>query len=47
MGGEGAIIKWASAQPPLANKDYVHLSHAGGARLAEEFVKSFVNAIEN
>ncbi len=47
MGGEGAIIKWASAQPPLANKDYVHLSHAGGARLAEEFIKSFVNAIEN
>lgn len=47
MGGEGAIIKWANAQPPLANKDYVHLSHTGGARLAEEFVKSFVNAIEN
>lgn len=47
MGGEGAIIKWASAQPPLANKDYVHLSHAGGARLADEFVKSFIDAIEN
>lgn len=47
MGGEGAIIKWASASPPLANKDYVHLSHTGGAVLAEEFVKSFINAIEN
>lgn len=47
MGGEGAIIKWASQQPPLANKDYVHLSHSGGARLADEFIKSFFNAIEN
>ncbi len=47
MGGEGAIIKWASAQPPLANKDYVHLSHAGGAALAKEFVKSFLDAINN
>ena len=47
MGGEGAIIKWASSQPPLANKDYVHLSHAGGARLADEFVKSFLDAVEN
>ena len=40
MGGDGAIVSWAGASPPRANKDYIHLNHHGGAVLATEFVKS-------
>lgn len=38
MGGEGAIINWRELK--LVNGDYIHLNGNGGARLAEEFVKS-------
>lgn len=33
MGGEDAIVKWSKTG--LANKDYIHLTHKGGAKLAE------------
>lgn len=29
MGGEGAIRRWASAKPPLASGDFIHLTHLG------------------
>ena len=45
MGGNGAIVSWAGASPPRANKDYIHLNHHGGAVLATEFVKSLKNAL--
>ena len=45
MGGENAIVTWANANPPKANKDYIHLTHIGGRKLAEEFLKSLNNAI--
>lgn len=45
MGGDGAIVLWAGASPPRANKDYIHLNHHGGAVLASEFVKSLRNAL--
>lgn len=45
MGGDNAIVAWANANPPRANKDYIHLNHHGGAVLAEEFVKSLSHAI--
>ncbi len=32
MGGEGAIVRWASEGK--ANKDYIHMTHSGGAELA-------------
>ena len=32
MGGEGAVVEWSSAG--LINKDYIHMTHKGGARLA-------------
>lgn len=41
MGGDGAAAAWSKDR--LMNKDYVHLSHKGGARLAEELF----NAIQN
>lgn len=40
MGGENAIVEWS--KKGMANKDYIHLTHKGGATLAEEFV----NALE-
>ena len=41
MGGEGAIVEW-SANGDI-NKDYIHMTHKGGARLARELF----NAIEH
>ena len=32
MGGEGAVVEWSGAG--LINKDYIHMTHKGGARLA-------------
>ena len=47
MGGENSIVDWANANPSRANKDYIHLTHSGGAVLAEQFVKSLLHALEN
>lgn len=38
MGGEGAVVAWSSEG--LINKDYIHLTHKGGARLAAELFKA-------
>lgn len=38
MGGEDAIVGWARGG--LANKDYIHMTHKGGARLANEMFNS-------
>jgi alginate O-acetyltransferase complex protein AlgI len=34
MGGESSIIKWAQRKPPLAQKDYVHLTYTGADTLS-------------
>ena len=47
MGGENSIVAWAKADPPRANKDYIHLTHHGGSVLAKEFVKSLLHAVKN
>lgn len=41
MGGENAVVEWSAAG--LINKDYIHLTHKGGARLARELF----NAIQS
>lgn len=41
MGGEDAIVSWS--RNGFANKDYIHLTHKGGAKLAEPLF----NAIQN
>lgn len=41
MGGEDAVVQWSSTG--LMNKDYIHLTHKGGARLAGELF----NAIQH
>ena len=43
MGGALSIVNWAERQPPLAHKDYVHLTYAGAdslsALLADEIFR--------
>lgn len=39
MGGEGTIIKWTGRSPPLAQKDYTHLTYAG----SDSLVKMLIN----
>jgi hypothetical protein len=41
MGGEGSMINWANSTPPKANKDYTHLTFAGGHWLAKKLFETF------
>ena len=34
MGGRNSMIRWATANPPLANVDYTHLTHKGATQVA-------------
>jgi lysophospholipase L1-like esterase len=34
MGGENSMVKFVEAKPPLAAKDYTHLTFQGGRKLA-------------
>ncbi len=38
MGGQDAIVEWTRGG--FANKDYIHMTHKGGARLADEFYRA-------
>lgn len=38
MGGNDAVVEWSRAG--LINKDYIHMTHKGGARLADELFKA-------
>jgi alginate O-acetyltransferase complex protein AlgI len=40
MGGKSSIIKWAGKKPPLAQKDFVHLTYIGADTLSEMLVSS-------
>jgi hypothetical protein len=42
MGGENSMVKFAHARPPLAAKDYTHLTFKGGKKLAGGLVKSLL-----
>lgn len=42
MGGENAMPAWVNAQPPLANKDYIHFSPTGANLIAEIFYKALM-----
>ncbi len=41
MGGEGSMVEWANSSPPKANKDYTHLTFAGGRWLARKLFETF------
>ncbi len=44
MGGEDAIVQWS--KQGLANKDYIHLTHKGGAELARPLFDALKNLLE-
>ena len=44
MGGKGSIIKWAKMNPPLAQKDYVHLTNSGADTLSKMLVSQLFQA---
>ncbi|MEQ1744163.1 MAG: GDSL-type esterase/lipase family protein [Saprospiraceae bacterium] len=45
MGGPGAMITFAEKhRPPLANRDYTHLTHEGGKVLGHQFANLFLEA---
>lgn len=44
MGGEDAVVEWCNAG--LINKDYVHMSHKGGARLAKELFNAIQHELQ-
>ncbi len=43
MGGEGAMSGWVFSDPPLARKDFIHLTYTGSNKLAEMFLNSLMN----
>jgi hypothetical protein len=43
MGGRNSIAVWAFSDPPLARKDFVHLTYKGSNKLAEMFLNSLMN----
>lgn len=42
MGGENSIVKWAEAEPPLANKDYTHPNFRGAEILAQKLFSAMM-----
>ncbi len=42
MGGNGSMIRWANAQPPLAGKDYIHFTRLGAQRAGELLTEAFM-----
>jgi len=46
MGGENSMVRMAEAKPPLAAKDYTHLTFKGGRKLASLMVKSLLHEQE-
>ncbi len=46
MGGTNSIVEWASRNPSLANRDYVHPNHRGAEVLGEYFFQAIMNDYE-
>jgi hypothetical protein len=39
MGGQGGMVNWVSAEPPLARKDYAHFSEQGANAVGNELAE--------
>ena len=46
MGGENSMVRFVTAKPALAAKDYTHLNFNGGKKLAGSLVKSILFSLE-
>jgi hypothetical protein len=42
MGGENSMVKFSSAQPPLAGKDHTHLNSRGGQMMAGKLARALL-----
>ena len=42
MGGESSVIRWAKLKPPLAQKDFVHLTYDGADSLSKLLAKAIL-----
>ena len=42
MGGEGSMLKWVGATPPLAGKDYTHFNARGSKKVAQLLYKDLM-----
>lgn len=40
MGGRDAMVSFVKHDPPLGNKDYTHINHLGGRKIAGELVRA-------
>ncbi len=40
MGGKSSIVRWAEKSPPLAGKDYIHLTYSGADTLSKLMAES-------
>lgn len=47
MGGEGSMVKWAEADPSLANKDYTHFNSLGAEKGAKIFYQWLMKQYDN
>lgn len=43
MGGKNSMVKFATATPPLAAKDYTHLTFLGGKKLAKQLADAILH----
>ncbi len=46
MGGENSMVRFVTAKPALAAKDYTHLNHSGGEKVSNELVRSLLHSYE-
>ena len=46
MGGEGSMVEWVEQDPPLAAKDYTHLSSKGAKKMADLIFKELEKEYE-
>ena len=46
MGGNNSMVSYVENDPPLANKDYTHLTFQGGKKVAGIFVKTLLNEFQ-
>ena len=42
MGGENSMVKFVNSTPPLAAKDYTHLTFRGGKKIARHLVETIL-----
>lgn len=47
MGGRNSMDKWVNANPPLASKDYVHLTHEGSTKVAGLLTDAILDAFNS